>query len=932
MAREYTWLQPYREALFSPASSNIATRILPICFLALREHQETLMLAIDVKDAFLTVSQEQPTRVKCTDASGISISYSLGRVLPGQRDGSLLWHKDLVKFLEGSSLKMAENEAYPSMLRSAKGDCLMLVHIDDILIVGSRKTVLEELIPSMQAKYTISIEIMSGPGDEVTFLKKTHQLMSDGRMIIRIHPKHLDQLCKLLHLSKRLQNKRSPGHSEIETPDTTEELNQHDASVYRSCIGILLYLSPDLPQCQYVIRYLSTCASRPTHKAMVVLKHLIGYMAGHADQYVSLKWKGMHSGLMRDYECEEPVLEIYSDADWAADRNTRRSVSGSGIFFGGCLIYSSSRTQKIVSLSSAESETYAAASAVMDAILIRTILCWVLQIRILMYLYLDSSAARGVLSRRGVGRLRHLSCRVLWLQNLVVEKMLQVKAVLGTINPADVSTKRLSTARLESLMFLFGLWSMSQNQLVGSDDPGRIFRHLPQQASLTSSRNSQLRVLIGALSLLTLQLQGCDAMASEMFEVPYVFTAAWVGLLGAYLLWMSQGRHVKKGTPDSPSFDSDDADTASVMTEATEDTDDFPAFSPEGMISWMFERCNRRFEDAERAGDTVHAQAYNQRRALLADFMNFIGAANDSERDAATEMLNTIDDISSHENSPTKDMDEGEDNRSHRMRYGQLALVNLQGLMATQLQGCSWEESTSSDSSWFTTAFLVTWTMLLVGYSWYMMRRNKDFMYSPPPPTPDTVNRFMAPPVSHENMSLEGLVTWTFVRVRGRLRRATNNGNIGASMRYQQMQRWLEACLHHLPTASLQEKDRMSNSLKEEYDLSDDDNSPSHGLGEVERNFLSTSHGEVYGCIIKLLELQQVEVTMDLLRTFAEIFKEPEVPESDSDEPMNEETRSQRLRRYQNAEQGEVSDPDAWADLHYGEPSGGSANATTDEL
>ena len=41
-------------------------------------------------------------------------------------------------------------------------------------------------------------------------------------------------------------------------------------------------------------------------------------------------------------------------------------------------------TQKIVSLSSAESETSAAASAVMDAILIRTILCWVLQVRILM--------------------------------------------------------------------------------------------------------------------------------------------------------------------------------------------------------------------------------------------------------------------------------------------------------------------------------------------------------------------------------------------------------------------------------------------------------------------------------------------------------------------------------------------------------------------
>ena len=265
-------------------------------------------------------------------------------------------------------------------------------------------------------------------------------------MVIRIHPKHLDQLCKLLHLSKKLQNKKSPRHSEIETPDSIEELPQHEASVYRSCMGILLYLSSDLPKCQYVIRYLSTCASKRTQKAMTILKDLVDYMAGHPEEYVSLKWKGIHSGLLRDYECEEPVLEIFSDADWAADRTSRRSVSGSAIFYGGCLIYSSSRTQKIVSLSSAESETYAAAPAVMDAILIRT--CWVLQIRILMYLFLDSSAARGVLSRRGVDRLRHLSCRMLCLQDLVGQELLQLKSALGTINPADISTKRLSVARL----------------------------------------------------------------------------------------------------------------------------------------------------------------------------------------------------------------------------------------------------------------------------------------------------------------------------------------------------------------------------------------------------------------------------------------------------------------------------------------------------
>ena len=115
-----------------------------------------MMLAIDVKDAFLTVKQEQPTRVRCTDASGKSVSYSLGRVLPGQRDGSLLWHRDLVKFVGESSLGMTEFEAYPSILLSKLGDCLLMIHVDDLLVVGSRKAVMEELIPHMQSRYEVS--------------------------------------------------------------------------------------------------------------------------------------------------------------------------------------------------------------------------------------------------------------------------------------------------------------------------------------------------------------------------------------------------------------------------------------------------------------------------------------------------------------------------------------------------------------------------------------------------------------------------------------------------------------------------------------------------------------------------------------------------------------------------------------------------------
>eukprot|EP00435_Cladocopium_sp_Y103_P035698 s4054_g9.t1 len=58
-----------------------------------RDREDAIMASIDVKDAFLTVPQETPTTVRCQLADGQTKDYSLGKVLPGQRDGSLVWHK-----------------------------------------------------------------------------------------------------------------------------------------------------------------------------------------------------------------------------------------------------------------------------------------------------------------------------------------------------------------------------------------------------------------------------------------------------------------------------------------------------------------------------------------------------------------------------------------------------------------------------------------------------------------------------------------------------------------------------------------------------------------------------------------------------------------------------------------------------------------------
>ena len=56
----------------------------------------------------------------------------------------------------------------------------------------------------------------------------------------------------------------------------------------------------------------------------------------------------------------------------------------------------------------------------------------------------DSSAARSFVAKRGLGGMRHLQLRDLWLQKEVGEGRIVVERVPGRGNPADLMTKFLS--------------------------------------------------------------------------------------------------------------------------------------------------------------------------------------------------------------------------------------------------------------------------------------------------------------------------------------------------------------------------------------------------------------------------------------------------------------------------------------------------------
>ena len=69
----------------------------------------------------------------------------------------------------------------------------------------------------------------------------------------------------------------------------------------------------------------------------------------------------------------------------------------------------------------------------------------------------DANAAKGIASRRGVGRARHLHVATLWLQEAVAQKRLLIVKQKGTENVADLGTKHLPASTLEKLMKLASL-------------------------------------------------------------------------------------------------------------------------------------------------------------------------------------------------------------------------------------------------------------------------------------------------------------------------------------------------------------------------------------------------------------------------------------------------------------------------------------------
>ena len=94
----------------------------------------------------------------------------------------------------------------------------------------------------MKEKFNISINIMEKPGDKIFLLKRSYLRVSDGLVVMP--GSYINNMLELYGSNfGPVRAQKVPADGSIQVEDESQELDARTSSIYKSLIGMLIYLS-----------------------------------------------------------------------------------------------------------------------------------------------------------------------------------------------------------------------------------------------------------------------------------------------------------------------------------------------------------------------------------------------------------------------------------------------------------------------------------------------------------------------------------------------------------------------------------------------------------------------------------------------------------------------------------------------------------------
>jgi len=202
----------------------------------------------------------------------------------------------------------------------------------------------------------------------------------------------------------------------------------------------------------FSVGFISRFMEAPTEEHLSAVKRILRYIAGSTR--LGCKF-GRSNGA--------PRLVGYSDSDLGGDVDSRKSTSGTLFFLGSSPITWQSQKQKIVALSSCESEYVAAATAACQGVWLSRLLAeFRLEEAERVVLKVDNKSAIS-LAKNPVfhERSKHIELKYHFIRDCVERKKIELEFVATERQLADILTKPLGRVRLAELRSSIGMMEVS---------------------------------------------------------------------------------------------------------------------------------------------------------------------------------------------------------------------------------------------------------------------------------------------------------------------------------------------------------------------------------------------------------------------------------------------------------------------------------------
>lgn len=389
----------------------------------------------DIKTAFLNgeldeeIFMQLPTGV--TDAgSVVKLKKSLYGLKQSPRQWNKRFHQFLCKFNFISS--EADRCVYKGNIEGER--VLLALYVDDGLVMAKTQQAVEMVICYLQQEFEITLgDMKTYVGIEIKRDRKLKQIK-------------LTQKNYLLRVAKRFNMEDAKG---ISTPMEAGKhlvINNNDTSArinvpYREAVGSLMFAAcVTRPDIMFAVAVVSRYLEQPATEHWTAVKRIIRYAKETADY-----------GIVYDGTTAEPLV-IYSDSDFAADPDTRRSTSGYvTVHCGGPISWQSIR-QKIVALSTTEAEYVAASDATKEVIWIQRLMESVGAAAVghATELRLDNQGSIKLIKNPEFHkRTKHIDVRFHFIRDIYSKGNIIINYVPSSQQLADILTKALPRNKFE---------------------------------------------------------------------------------------------------------------------------------------------------------------------------------------------------------------------------------------------------------------------------------------------------------------------------------------------------------------------------------------------------------------------------------------------------------------------------------------------------